>query len=106
MGGSAVVADVELLWLPQVKLGAFYDQPVQLCLSKQGPGSHQAAEPLRPKFLKSTVAVAVLTVLGDGVITHGQRGTNRPPLGTGGYELWVKGPNLGIMAKVSYGSWT
>ena len=42
----------------------------------------------------------------DGVITHGQRGTNRPPPGAGGYELWVKGPNLGIMAKVSYGSWT
>ena len=44
--------------------------------------------------------------IGDGVITHGQRGTNRPPPGSGGYELWVKGPNLGIMAKVSYGSWT
>ena len=42
---------------------------------------------------------------GDGVITHGQRVTNRPPPGGGGYELWVKGPNLGIMAKVSYGSW-
>ena len=41
----------------------------------------------------------------DGVITHGQRGTNRPPRG-GGYELWVKGPDLGIMGKVSYGSWT
>ena len=31
---------------------------------------------------------------GDGVITHGQRGTNRPPAGERGYGLWVKGPNL------------
>ena len=38
----------------------------------------------------------------DGIITHGQRGTNRPPPGDGGYELWVKGPNLVIMAKVSH----
>jgi hypothetical protein len=30
---------------------------------------------------------------------------NRPSLGPGGYELWVNDPNLGIMAKVSYGSW-
>ena len=30
----------------------------------------------------------------DGVITHGQRGTNRPPAGERGYGLWVKGPNL------------
>ena len=48
---------------------------------------------------------------GDGVITHGHRGTNRPPPVAGGYELWVKGHNLSItaftgMAKVSYGSWT
>ena len=45
----------------------------------------------------------------SGVITHGQRDTNRPPAGGGGYTLWVKGPNLGIVAKdgkVSYGSWT
>ena len=42
----------------------------------------------------------------DGVITHGQKDTNRPPPGAGGYELWIKGHNLGIMAKVSYVSWT
>ena len=46
------------------------------------------------------------SALGDGVITHGQRGINRPPPGGGGYELWVKGPDLGIMDKVRYGSWT
>ena len=48
----------------------------------------------------------MMFVTRDGVITHGQRGTNHPPPGAGGYELWVKGPNPGIMAKVSHGSWT
>ena len=49
-------------------------------------------------------AYAIQVRVRDGVITHGQRGTNRPPPGAGGSELWVKGLNLGIMAKVSYGS--
>ena len=48
---------------------------------------------------------ALKLLIGDGVITHGQRVSNRPPPGGGGYELWVKGPNLGIMAKVIYESW-
>ena len=46
-------------------------------------------------FVCSRFAVEFSTSRG-GVITHGQRGTNRPP----------PGHNYGIMAKVSYGSWT
>ena len=55
-----------------------------------------------------TLTLLNILVLGvwDGVITHGQRGTDRPPPGGGGYELWVKDHNLGIMDKVSYESWT
>ena len=46
-------------------------------------------------FVCSRFAVELSTSR-DGVITHGQRGTNRSP----------PGHNHGIMAKVSYGSWT
>ena len=87
-------------WRPR-PLGPPPDFPVDLHIS---PGAHPSTAPARTVDCIQTSHTCI--VLGDGVITHGQRGTNRPPLGAGGYELRVKDPNLGIMAKVSYGSWT
>ena len=90
--------------------GSEFEKVLTRCFDKGLMPSIFVKSPAKMRCLLNTVQAILRDfakgrVIRDGVITHGQRGTNRPPPGGGGYELWVKGPNFGIMAKVSYGSW-